>query len=155
MRGHADVEPLRDVALRIVAPDLRAALIDDARAVGLRMPRVVIVVLGMPGKIGAVGLARVEIADPFGVGQEIDAISDPHRAREVALELTHPAERAAAFGIDPQVSGSAAAVALQRAGSAVLRPMTIALPGPNDKWLTWPSGSISGNPPFVPSVNAR
>ena len=34
----------------------------------------------------------------------------------------------------------------QRAGSAVLRPMTIALPGPNARWLTWPSGIISGNP---------
>jgi hypothetical protein len=66
----------------------------------------------MPLQIGAVGLARIQVAHAFGVGEEVDAIAQPHRARDVALELAHPAERAAAFRVDPQVPGGAPAVAL-------------------------------------------
>jgi hypothetical protein len=54
MTRHADVHRLRRVGLDVEAPDLRAALIDDALAVGLRVPRIEIVVIGMALQVGTI-----------------------------------------------------------------------------------------------------
>ncbi len=116
MRGHVDRDPARRVRLGIEAPQVRAALVDDARAVGLRVPRVEVVVIGVPAPVRAVGLARVEIAHALGVRQVVHAVADPHRARDVAGQFRHPPERAAAVRVDPQVPGRAAAIALPARG---------------------------------------
>ena len=116
MRGHVDRDPARRVRLGIEAPQVRAALVDDARAVGLRVPRVEVVVIGVPAPVRAVGLARVEIAHALGVRQVVHAVADPHRAGDVAGQLRHPPERAAAVRVDPQVPGRAAAIALPARG---------------------------------------
>jgi hypothetical protein len=100
------------IARRIEQPEVRAALVDDPPAVGLRVARVIVVVVGVPREAGAVGQARVEIAHALEIRQEEHAAVDAHRARDVAGELGHPPERAAARLVDPQVAGRAAAVAL-------------------------------------------
>jgi len=42
----------------------------------------------------------------------------------------------------------------QRAGSAVLRPITHRSPGPKARWLTWPQGRARGTPPSAAIVKA-
>ncbi len=112
MRRHLDVDPRGALRRGIEQPDVGAALIDDALAVGLRVARVEVVVIGVPAHVGSVRQARVEIADAFGIGQVVDAPADPHRARQVARELRHAAERPGPGRIDPQMAGRSAAVAL-------------------------------------------
>ena len=78
--GHVDGDLPRGVGGRIEEPDLRAALVHDALAVGLREARVKIVVIRVAGEAGAVaGDAREAVGDeaPRGEGRV---------AREVAVE---------------------------------------------------------------------
>ena len=109
---HLDVERVVLVALGVQQPQLRGALVDDAPAVALRMARVAVGMVGVAAQAAAVGQARIEVAHTFGIGQEVHTLADPHRATEVALQFTHAPELAAAAGVDPQVPGRAAAVAL-------------------------------------------
>src|SRR5262249_35145385 len=112
MRRHFDVDFDRTIARRIEEPNVSPALINDALAVGLSVPRVVVVVIGMSAQARAVWKAGVEIAYALAIGQEVDAAADPHRARDIALELRHPAEISRAFGINPKMSCGSAAIAL-------------------------------------------
>jgi len=108
----ADIDRLRLAGVGVEAPDLCAALVDDARAIGLRVPRVVVVVIRVTREVAAIRLARVDVADTFGVRQEVHALADPHRARDVALQFRHPAIGARTLRVDPQVARRAAAIAL-------------------------------------------
>ena len=113
MRRHVDRR--RALRVRVAGSNSQivgAALIDDALAVGLRVARVEVVVIGVPPQVAAVGQARIQIAHAFRIGQVVDAVADPHRAGDVARELGHPAELAAARRVDPQVARGAAAIAL-------------------------------------------
>ncbi len=97
---------------RVEQPDVGAALVDDARAVRLRVARVIDVVIGVAALVRAVGPARVKIAHALAIGEEVDALADPHRTRDVARQLLHAAEISAAVRVDPQMPRGAAAVAL-------------------------------------------
>ena len=99
-------------ARRIEDPQLGAALVGDAAPVGAGVARVEILVIGVARDAAAVGKARVEVAHAVGVGEIPDAVADPHRARDVALELAHAPVRALALGVDPQMAGGAALVSL-------------------------------------------
>ena len=76
------------------------------------MTRVEVVVIGVALCIGAVRLHRIQVAHALAVGNEVHAVADPHRARDVAGELGHAPERPAARGVDPKVSRRAAAITL-------------------------------------------
>ena len=112
VRRHADRDAPRGVGLGVEQPDLRAALVDDATAVAGSVARVEVGMVGVPLQAAAVGQARVQVAHALEVGQEVDAAADPHRAGDVAGQLGDAAEAAVALGVDPQVAGGAAAVAL-------------------------------------------
>src|SRR5579859_7956288 len=70
----------------------------------------------MPGQVGAVGLARVDVADAFVVGKEVHPVSDPARAAQIALDLQQWSERAGAIAVDPYGSRGAPAVPLPPGG---------------------------------------
>src|SRR6476620_7496987 len=89
MRRRADLDLAVAVARRVEQADLRAALVDDAPAVGLRMAGVERLVIGVPAQLAAVGPTGVEVADAVAVAEEPDAAVDPHRAGEVAGQLLH------------------------------------------------------------------
>ncbi len=109
----SDRDALRAVGARIEQHDLAAAGVDDARAVGRRIAREVVALVGVALHVAAVRAGRVQVADPLVIGEEEDALADPHRPHQVAVELAaDPRERSAAVAIDPQVPGGAAAVAL-------------------------------------------
>ena len=110
--GHAQLERPVLAAGRIEQPQACRTLVDDAPAVALRMPCVVVGMIRVAALIAAVRPAGVEVAHAFGIGQEVHALADPHRAGEVAAQLTHSSEVARTGGVDPQVSGSTSAIAL-------------------------------------------
>ena len=118
MRGHRDVDARGAVGGGVEQPDIAAAVIDDALAVGARIAREIVVVIGVAPLVAAVGPARVQVAHALAVGDEVHALADPHRRRDVAGQLAHAPERAGARRIDPQVTGAAAAVALPAGGIA-------------------------------------
>ena len=112
VRRRANVDAARQVRGRVEQPQLGAALVDHVLAIGLCVARIEVGVRGVALHVGAVGPAGVEVAHALEVGQEVHARADPHRARDVALQLGHAAELAAARSVDPQVAGGAAPVAL-------------------------------------------
>ncbi len=116
MRRHVDVDARCPVARGVEQPDFGAALVNDARAIGLRIARVVDVVVGVPPHVGAVGPARIEVAHALRVRKKIDALADPHRAGQVSGELRQAAERSAPRRVDPQMARGAAAVAFPARG---------------------------------------
>ena len=116
MRGDADRHLARLTGRGIEEVDVGTQLVHDALAIGLRMASVEIVVVGVAHESGTVGLHRVEVAYAFAVGEEVHALADPHRARDVAGQLGHAAERAAARGVDPKMSRGTAAIALPARG---------------------------------------
>ena len=130
VRGRADLDLAVALARRVEQADLRAALVDDAPAVGLRMAGVEGLVVGVPAQLAAVGPARVEVADAVAVAEEPDPAVEPHRAGEVARQRLHPPEAAVAFGIDPQRAGGAAAIALpaRRVGGVAADHLALARP---------------------------
>src|SRR5438046_10702298 len=76
------------------------------------MARVEVSVIGMAAPIRAVGQARVKIADALRVGQVVHAPVHPHRARYIAAKLGHSTIGPGAVGVDPEVAGGSAAIAL-------------------------------------------
>ena len=109
---HVDVEPDAAVLGGVEQPQLGTALVDDALAVAGGVAGVIVGVVGVAAQRAAVGRARIEVAGAFEVAQEIQALADPHRRRDVAPQLVQAAEDAAAGGVDPQVAGGAAAITL-------------------------------------------
>jgi hypothetical protein len=101
MRRDLDRNARRAAERRIEQMNLGAALIDDALAVGLCVPDVVVVVIRVAPHIGPVRQARIKIADALGIGEVMNAVADPHRAGQIALELVHPPERPGTGCIDP------------------------------------------------------
>src|SRR6185437_6183584 len=91
----------------VVDPQRGGALVHDARAVGLRVARVVRIVVGVTPDVAAVGAARIEIADALAVGEVVDALAEPHRAGDVAgqrgeaREATAASTSATLFGVVP------------------------------------------------------
>ena len=92
--------------------------------------RVEVFVLGVALLTRSVGSAGIEVAHAFAVRQEIEALSDPHRARDVAFEFLQTPELARALGIDPQMAGGAAAVAFpaRRVGGVAADDLRVARP---------------------------
>src|SRR5690349_19679502 len=66
--------------------------------------------------VRALWRARVDVAHTLVVRQEVDAISHPAGAGQVALQHDEPLELAAATGIDPEVASGAATVTLPTRG---------------------------------------
>jgi hypothetical protein len=112
MGEHLHIQRRRPVGYGIEQPDVRTALVNDASAVGLCVAGVKRVVVGMPASITAIRSARVEVGHALEVRQEEHAVAHPHRAGDVAGQLVHTPELSVAFGIDPQMPGRAALVAL-------------------------------------------
>ena len=112
VRWHLDLEPPGRIVRRVEQPEVGATLIDDTPAIGLGMAGVVVVVVAVAAQITLVWQAGVEIAHALGVGKEVDAVADPHRVGQVALEPAHPSKCSAAFGVDPEVPRRPATVAL-------------------------------------------
>ena len=112
MGEHLDFQRHRPLGRRIEQPDVRATQVDDARAIALRVSGVKRVVVGVSAPITAVRPARVEVGHAFEVRKEEHAVAHPHRAGDVAGQLVHTPKLPTAFGIDPQVPGRAALVAL-------------------------------------------
>src|SRR5581483_1490478 len=83
---------------------------------GLGEPGVVVVVVGVAGEVAPVGPARVEVADALVVGQEVHPLADPHRRRQVAVELYQATELPVAALVDPQLACRAAPVPLPPGG---------------------------------------
>ena len=84
---NGDLQFLRPFLLRVDEVKIAAALIDDALAVGGRIPQVEILMIGVLGKVRAVRKNAVKVAHSLVVGAEIDPIAHPERSSEVALEL--------------------------------------------------------------------
>src|SRR5258708_36228836 len=106
------LEPLASILGRVEEPDLGAALVHDAPAIGRCMARVVVVVVGMAAQLTAVRSAGIEVAATLVIGEEPDAVAEPHRAGDVSLQHLETAKLTAAARVDPQRSGGAAAIAL-------------------------------------------
>ena len=56
--------------------------------------------------------AGVEIADAFMIGQEEDAVADPHWSCDIAFQLDQPPKFARAVRVYPEISGGASAIPL-------------------------------------------
>ncbi len=135
-----DLDAVPDARGRVVDPDLGGVLVDDAGAVGLGEPGVVLVVVGVAAEVGAVELRGVEVADPFVVGEEPDPAPDPHRRSRVAGQAEQPAEVPVPSPVDPQVAGRAAPVPLPpgRIGGVAAQ---------DDRGLPVPARSAEGHLP--------
>ena len=80
-----DLNPRDTVAFDIVQLDIAAGGIDDAPAIGSRKARVVLALVGVTAYVASVERARIDVADAFVIGQEIDAIADPHRPAGISV----------------------------------------------------------------------
>src|SRR5258708_35162897 len=78
MCAHLDLEPLASILGRVEEPDLGAALVHDAPAIGRCMARVVVVVVGMAAQLTAVRGAGVEVADTLVIGEGPESVAEPH-----------------------------------------------------------------------------
>ena len=97
-----DVDPPGRVVGRVEQPDVTGVLVDDPRAVGRRETRVVVGVVGVPSQICTRWPDRVEVADAFVVGDEVDAVADPQWMRDVGVDVREDApERALAGPVYP------------------------------------------------------
>src|SRR5258708_15943302 len=76
------------------------------------MARVVAVLVGWGAHLTAVRSAGIEVAATLVIGEEPDAVAEPHRAGDVSLQHLETAKLTAAARVDPQRSGGAAAIAL-------------------------------------------
>src|SRR5262245_18378473 len=112
MREHFDFDARARSAMRVEEPHVGAALIDDALAVGRRVPRIEVRVIGVPAQTRAVGLARVQVADALDIREEPDPVTEPDRAGDVSLERREALEFALAAGVDPERARGAAAIVL-------------------------------------------
>jgi hypothetical protein len=80
---------------------------------GRREARVVFVLLGVTAEIASVRRDGVDVADPLVIGEEEDALAEPHRPDKVAVELGADSPVVArTVRIDPQMPGRPAAIAL-------------------------------------------
>jgi len=112
MRPYLDFEPPARILGRVEEPDVGATLVHDAPAIGRRVARVVVVVVGMAAQLAAAGSAGVEVADTLVIGEKPDTVAEPHRAGDVSLQHLETAKLTAATRVDPERSGGAAAIAL-------------------------------------------
>src|SRR5258706_8604986 len=77
MGAHLDLEPLARILGRVEEPDVGAALVHDAPAIGRCMARVVVVVVGMAAQLAPGGGAREQGADTLVIGEEPDTGAQP------------------------------------------------------------------------------
>ncbi len=138
VRRQPHVETFAAIAGRIEQPQLRAALIDDALPVGLRVACVEVVVIGVTRDVRTVRPARIEVADAFRIGEEEHALADPHRAGHVAFEPGQAPELAGPLRVDPQVSRRAAAVTLPARGVRRIASDDARLARPERKMIDLP-----------------
>ena len=78
-------------------------MIDDALAVAAGAADVKVVVLRVLSQVLAGWIARIEVADAAVVRDEVDAASNPHRSRRIALKFNEASPVTVAGGIDPQI----------------------------------------------------
>ncbi len=89
-----DVEPTRLGPVQVVEePQFTGGGVDDTAAVARGVPGVEPVDRGVPPQVGPVGQGRVQRPDPFVIGEEGDALPDPHRVLEVPVEVGDAAVR--------------------------------------------------------------
>nr|MDQ2736336.1 lipid A export permease/ATP-binding protein MsbA [Pseudomonadota bacterium] len=116
-----DVDAIDGTSARVEQHDRAAARVDDPLAVGRRIAREILAFVGEALHAGAVGPHRVEVADPFVIGEEDRAFAVPHRPHEVAVQLARqPHEGALARRIDPQRACRSAPIALPARGIVVV-----------------------------------
>ena len=98
------------IALRIQMAELSACGIDDVNAIARRKTDEVLRFVGVAAEVCAVGAHRIDVADPFVIGDEKDALADPHGPTEISLERDQPREARRIVGVYPEVAGRTAAV---------------------------------------------
>ena len=116
--AQANVDPGGRVLVRVEQVQVGARVVDEPLAVAGQVARVVVLVVGVAPQVLARGRARVDVAEAFVVGQEVDPLADPARSRQIAVQTQQRPERAAAVGVDPERAGRAAAIALPVRGVA-------------------------------------
>ncbi|GDY74035.1 hypothetical protein SAV31267_035200 [Streptomyces avermitilis] len=118
LSAEPDVEASRLGPVEVVEePQLTGRGVDDAGAVGGRVPGVEAVDRGVPAQVRAVREGGVQRPDAFVVGEERDALSHPGRVLDVPVQVRVEAyELAGLFPlgvpVDPQLARRTAAVAL-------------------------------------------
>lgn len=116
VRGNLDGKRVGSATGGVEEPDVGSTLEDDPRPVGLGMPHVEAVLIREATDLGPVGPTGIQVSDALEVRDEIDAVLDPHRARDVPLKPREALKGTLALGIDPQMSGGSAAIALPARG---------------------------------------
>ena len=102
-------------------PDVARDVVDDAVPVGAGVPGVLAVVVGVPGQVGAVQGAGVDVPGALVVGQEEQPAADQHRAAELGVQVGQdPGEQGVVAGGDPELARGAAPVTLPVGRLAVL-----------------------------------
>src|SRR5258708_33854776 len=114
------------------------------------MARVVAVLVGWGAHLTAVRGAGVEFADPLVIGEEPDAVAEPHRAGDVSLQHLETAKLPAAARVDPQRSGGAAAIALPARRVGGNPAADLGALRTDGEGAHWPDGKNRGQPPFSP-----
>ena len=94
-------------------PELAGGFEHHALAVRGGVAHIEIFVIGVAAQPAAVGEHRVQVPVAFVVGKEGHPPVNPHGIRQVAVQFRDEAfELAVAVGVDPELSGGSAAVAL-------------------------------------------
>jgi hypothetical protein len=115
-----DLQPATFPGAWIENKQVRAGVVNNAFAVGSGETHVIVGVVGVAFKVLADGSRRVKIADAFVVGEEKDAVADPHRPADVSVESDQTGELAARFRIDPDLARGSAAVTFPTGGIVVI-----------------------------------
>ena len=94
-------------------PELTGRFEDHAFAVGGGVADVEVLVVRVAAQVAAVGQDGIEVSVALVVGQERDPSLDPQGVGEVSVQRSsEPDEFTVSVGVDPQLAGGAAAVAL-------------------------------------------
>src|SRR5712692_5818135 len=115
-----------------------ACVVDHALPVAREVTGVEVLVVAMAAQVFAQGRAGINVAHPFMVGNEIDALAYPARCGDIAVQPQQALECSVALDIAPEVSGGAAPVAFPAS-----RFVNVA---PDDHAAVWPVGDGVGLP---------
>ena len=98
---------------------------------------------------------RIDVADAFVIGEEVDAIADPHRPARIAVGKRQPCERARSRS---RRSRSRPPCRRDSVSSApdrpMLRPIARRPPDAKERARVWPRSSGRGSPPSRAIANA-
>ncbi len=102
-----------DFGARVEQPEVGPTVVDEPAAVGRSEASVEVTVPCVTSESRTRRGYRVDVADAFVVGQEIDPAPDPHRVCQVPRQPDQLHEFSIAGTIDPEGSGPSTAVTLQ------------------------------------------